>query len=145
LEHGGDTGLEEGEVHKTDAAEVGFLLVFGNDFAEPSDDGTGRRSKGHNSLVLGGDGEVVESEAGEVTAIARFLGEALGEGCEDVVFSGADHWDAVLFVSDIAEFVDAFGGGGTLFSLFVHHGLEQLGDVFHLGRFGWGRCGLGRL
>jgi hypothetical protein len=44
LKHGGDTGLEEGEVHETDAAEVGFLLVFGNHFAESSDDGTGRRS-----------------------------------------------------------------------------------------------------
>lgn len=80
-----------------------------------------------------------------MTAVARLLGEALSEGCEDVVLSGADHWDTVLFVPDIAEFVDAFGGGSTLFSLFVHHGLEQLGDVFHLRRFGWGRSWLGRL
>ena len=138
LKHGGDTGFEEGKVHETDAAEVGFLLVFGDHFAEASDDGTGGRSKGHNSLVLSGDGEVIESKTGEVTAIARLLGEALSEGGENVVLSGADHGDTVLFVSYIAEFVDAFGGCSTLFSLFVHHGLEQLGNVFHLRRLGWG-------
>jgi hypothetical protein len=122
LKHGGDTGLEEGEVHETDAAKVGLLLIFGNNFAKPSDDGTGRRSEGHNSLVLGGDGEVVKGKAGEMATVTRFLGEALGEGCEDVILSGADHGDAVLLVSYITEFVDAFGGGGTLFSLLVHHG-----------------------
>ena len=39
----------------------------------------------------------------------------------------------ILLVADIAELVDAFGGGIALFALFSHHGVNEVGNAFHLG------------
>ena len=78
-----------------------------------------------------------------MTSVSRLLGEALGERSENVVLSRAYHGHTVLLVADVAKFVDAFGGGSTLLSLFGHHGFEQVGNVLHLGRLGWNGSRLG--
>ena len=142
LQNAGDASLQERQVHETDAAEVRFLLVLSNDFAKPTNDILGSGSETHDTLVFGGDGQVVQGEACQVTSITGFLGEALSEGCEHVVLSAADHGDTVLLVSDIAQFVDSLGGGGALFSLRVEHGLDQLWNV--VKGWGLGRGALGR-
>ena len=143
-EHGGDAGLKEGEVHEADAAEVELLLVLGDDLAEAPDDGLGGGAQGHGALVLRGDGEVVERQAGQVAAVTALLGEAAGQGGEDAVLAGAGHGDAILLVADVAELVEVLGGGGGLLALLPRYDLQQAGDVLHLrgagreGRLGGG-------
>ena len=143
LENGGDASLQEGKVHETDAAQVRLLLVFCDDLAETSDDVLRGRAESHDTLVLRGDRQVVQGKAGQVTAISTLLGEALGQGSQYIVLSTADHRDTVLLVSDIAQFVDVLGGGGTLFTLGVQHGVDQVRDVVKCR--GLGRGALGRL
>ena len=71
-----------------------------------------------------------------MTPISRLLREALCEGGENVPFPRAYHWHAVLFVSNVAEFVDAFGGRSGLFALFLEHGGQEIGDIIKLGWLG---------
>ena len=152
LQDSGDAGFQEGKVHQANAAQVRLLLVFGNDLAKSSNDILGGRSKRHDTLVLGRDGQVVQGQASQMTAIATLLCEALGQGSQDVVLSGADHGDTVLLVADIAKLVDSLGCGGALFSLGVEHLLDQFGNVIERGRLcrghslggalvGWGKEG----
>ena len=71
-----------------------------------------------------------------MSPIATFLREALRKGSQDVPFATADHGDAVLFMSDVAEFIDAFCGGSAFFPGFVSHGDQEVGDVLECGGFG---------
>jgi hypothetical protein len=143
LHDGGDAGLEERKVHETDAAEVRLLLVFSDNLAQSSNDFFGRGSKGHDSLVLSGDGKVVQSEASKVASVSALLGQALGKRSKDIPLSAADHGNTVLLVSNVTELIDALGGGGTLFSLLAQHGLKKLRNV--IKSRGLGRGCLGRL
>mmetsp|Transcript_15437 Transcript_15437/g.23954 ORF Transcript_15437/g.23954 Transcript_15437/m.23954 type:complete len:104 (+) Transcript_15437:795-1106(+) len=102
LEHGSNAGLKEGEIHQANAAEVGFLLVLGDDLAESANNSSTAGSKGHNTLVLGRDGKVIQCETGKVASVSALLGEAVRKGGEHVILSGANHRNTVLFVSDIA-------------------------------------------
>mmetsp|Transcript_15014 Transcript_15014/g.42411 ORF Transcript_15014/g.42411 Transcript_15014/m.42411 type:complete len:609 (-) Transcript_15014:121-1947(-) len=129
LQDGGDAGLQEGQVHQADAAQVGFLLVLGDDLAESSDHLLGGWPERHDALVLGRDGQVVQREAGKVASVSGFLGQALGERGEDVVLSGTHHGDTVLLVADVAKLVDLLGGGGALLALGAEHGVDEVRDV----------------
>jgi len=134
LQDGGDASLEEGKVHEANAAQVRFLLIFSDNLAKSSDDILRGGSKSHDALVFGRDRKVVEGKAGKVASISAFLGQALGERSQHVVFSTADHRDTVLLVADIAEFVDTLGCGRTLFSLRVEHLVNQLRDIIESRR-----------
>jgi hypothetical protein len=131
LKHGSNAGLKEGKIHQTNAAEVGFLLVLGDDLAESTNNSSTAGSKGHNTLVLGRDGKVVQGETGKVASVSALLGEAVREGGENVILSGADHRNAVLFMSNVAELVDALGGVSGLLSLFFLHGGEEIRNIIH--------------
>ena len=134
LQNGGDASFEERKVHQADATQVRFLLVLGNDLAESTDDFFRGRTKGHDTLVLGWDGKIVEGKAGQVASITTLLSQALCKGSKNIVLSTANHWDTVLFVPNIAELVDSLGSSGTLFALGVEHRLDELGDVIEGGR-----------
>ena len=142
LQNGGDACFEEGKVHKTDATQVRLLLIFGDNLAKSSDNFLGGWSKGHDTLVLGGDRKVVKSKTGKVTTISTFLCQALCEGCENVVLSTADHRDTVLLMTNITQFVNALGSGGALFSLGTEHSFDEIGDVIKRRGLGGGTlCG----
>ena len=128
-----DRSFEEGEVHEADAAQVRLLLVLSDHLAKPSNYSLGRRSKGHNALVLGWNGQVVQSEASQMTSISRFLGQAFGQWGKYIILSTAYHRDTVLLVADIAELVNSLCGGSTLFALLVQHNFDEFGDIIE----GW--------
>jgi hypothetical protein len=115
----GNARFLKGKAHEANAAQVRFLLIFGNDHAKSSDNSLRSGSKSHDALVLGGDGKVVEGNAGKMAAISGFLGQALGERSQDIVLSTANHGDTVPLVSNVAKFVNALCG--TLFTLGVEH------------------------
>ncbi len=134
LQDGHDGGLEEGQVHEADAAQITLLLVLGDHLAQPADHLLGRGAQCHHALVLGRDRQVVECQAGQVAPVARFLRQALGQRREHVPLPGAHHGHAVLLVAHIAELVDALDGRGRLFAFLLLDGLEELGDVVEMRR-----------
>jgi hypothetical protein len=142
LEDGGDASLKEGKIHQANATEVRLRFAISNDLAECTNNLLRTGSKGHDGLVLNGDGEIVQSKTCQVTSVSTFLGQALSKRSEDIVFSAADHGDAVLLVAYITQFVDALGGGGALFSLGVEHGFDKCRNIIKsrwLGRSAlWG-------
>ena len=141
LEHGGNAGLKEGKIHQANAAEVGFLLVLGNNLAESTNNSGTAGSEGHNALVLSWDGKVVQGETGKVASISTLLGEAVCEGGEHIKVSGANHGNTILFVANITELVDALGGISSLLSLFFGHGGEEVRNIIHGWGAGWdGGC-----
>mmetsp|Transcript_6612 Transcript_6612/g.12001 ORF Transcript_6612/g.12001 Transcript_6612/m.12001 type:complete len:580 (+) Transcript_6612:191-1930(+) len=141
LQDGCDTSFEEGKVHEADAAQVGFLFVFGDDFAQSSNDFLGCGSKSHDALVFSGDGKVIQGEASKVSSVSAFLCQTLSKRSQNVVLSAADHGDTILLVTNITQFVNALCGGGTLFSLGVEHSFNEVGDVLKSGRLGGGTLG----
>ena len=141
LHNGGDAGLEERKVHEADAAKVRFLLVLGDNLGQSSNNIVRSGSKSHNTLVFRGDGKVVQSEASKMATVSALLGQALGKRRKDIPLSTADHGHTVLLVSNITKFVNALGGGGTLFSLLVQHGIDELRNVIKSRGLGRGSLG----
>ena len=119
------------------------MLVLGDNLAQSANDFLRGGSESHDTLVFGRDGKVVEGKAGQVTSISAFLGQALCKGSKNIILSTADHGDTVLLVPNIAQLVNSLSGGGTLLSLGVEHGVDEVGDIIE----GWwlGRSSLGRL
>jgi hypothetical protein len=138
LQNGGDGRLEEREVHEANAAKVRFLFIFRDNLAETSDNSFGRRSEGHNTLVLSWDRKVVQCEASQMTSITRFLGQAFSEWGKDIILSTADHGDTVLLVSNIAQLVNALRSSSALLTLFVQHDFDEFRDIIEGWWSGWG-------
>jgi hypothetical protein len=134
LQDGGDTGFEERQVHQANAAEIAFLLVFSDDFAETSNNILRGRSESHNTLVLRRDGKVVEGQASKVTTISTLLSQALRQRRQHIILSTANHRNAVLLVTNITELIDSLRCGSALLTLGVQHLLNQFRNVVE----GWG-------
>jgi hypothetical protein len=76
-----------------------------------------------------------------MATVSTLLRQTLGERSKYIPLSTAYHGHTVLLVSNITKFVNTLGGGGTLFSLLVQHGINKLRNV--VKSRGFGRDGLG--
>lgn len=64
-----------------------------------------------------------------MTSISTFLGQTLSQRSQNVVLSTADHWDTVLLVAYITQFVNTLSGSGALLALGVEHGIDKIRNV----------------
>ena len=120
--------------HEANAAQVSLWLVLNYDVAKCTNDFLGIRTKGHHTLILCWNREVVQCEASHLTAITMFFHQAPRRN-EDIVFSTAHHGDSIMLMTNITQFVVALGSSETF--LFFD-ALNQLRDVIKSGRLG--RC-----